>query len=75
MSEAAAKSSLMPVPEDATPWEPPEPIVPFAGLDELYSNNRSVGFSRVIPPCPRSGKITFKQIGDLRARKVKGAGR
>ena len=66
MTEAAEKSDLMPIPEGATPWEPPEPIVPFAGLDDLYKGNRSVGFSREILPCPSSGRISFRQIGDLR---------
>ena len=53
-------------PNGEIPWEPPEPVAPFAGLDELYKKERSVGYSRVIGPCPSSGKITFKQIGDLR---------
>lgn len=66
MSEVAEQSDLMPIPGGATPWVAPEPIIPFAGLDELYTGNRSVGFSREIPPCPSSGRITFKQIGDLR---------
>ena len=66
MTEVIEKSDLMPIPEGEKPWEPPESIVPFAGLDELYRQERNVGFSRMINPCPTSGKITFKQIGDLR---------
>jgi hypothetical protein len=66
MTEAAEKSNVMPIPEGETPREAPDPIVPFAGLDELYAGNRSVGFFREIQPCPSSGRISFKQIGDLR---------
>lgn len=67
MSEAAVKSDLVLVPEGETPWEPPAPVAPCAGLKQFYSKNRAqVGFVRTINPCPRSGRISFKQIGDLR---------
>lgn len=69
MTEVSAAQKSMPLTGSEIPWEPPAPIVPFSGLDELYRAERNVGYSRVINPCPRSGKITFKQIGDLREYK------
>lgn len=65
------------IPED----DPPKPTIEWLEYQyKLYSKNRAVigipdveatdvvGTFRELTPCPRSGKISFKQIGDIRLK-------
>lgn len=65
MTEASATQKSMPLSGDETPWEP-QPAPTLDDLGAQYRKKRIQGAYREITPCPSSGKINFRQIGNLR---------
>ena len=65
MTEASATQKSMPLSGSEIPWEP-QPAPALDDLETQHQKLRSVGSHREITPCPSSGRISFKQIGDLR---------
>ena len=65
MTEVSATQKSLPLTGGEIPWEP-QPAPTLDDLGAQYRKKRIQGAYRVITPCPSSGKISFRQIGDLR---------